>query len=77
MRILVTGAAGAVGSAVVPAVAAQGHSVTAVDRIDFTSSDADPVLVGDLVDKEVATCLPHPDGSADRTGTTEPRGADY
>lgn len=43
MRILVTGAAGAMGSAIIPAIAA-----TAVDRIDFTSSEADRVIVGDL-----------------------------
>ena len=53
MRILVTGAAGAIGSAVVPALVAAGHSVTAVDRRSFDSPLAASVIVGDLTEMSV------------------------
>lgn len=53
MRILVTGAAGAIGSAIIPAVVEAGHQVTAVDRVSFESGLADRSIVGDLTDMAV------------------------
>lgn len=52
MRVLVTGAAGAIGRVVVPGLAELGHDVVAVDRADFASPAAADVLVADVLDAE-------------------------
>jgi nucleoside-diphosphate-sugar epimerase len=53
MRILVTGAAGMLGRAVVKTLHADGHEVVATDRIPFESPIAARVVIGELEDREV------------------------
>jgi nucleoside-diphosphate-sugar epimerase len=53
MRILVTGAAGSVGSAVVRKLHDLGHEVVATDRIPFETALAARIVVGDLQDREI------------------------
>ncbi|MFY1671071.1 NAD-dependent epimerase/dehydratase family protein [Plantactinospora sp. WMMB334] len=49
--VLVTGAAGVIGSVVVPYLAGAGERVVAVDRSPFSSPKAELVLVGDIRDR--------------------------
>src|SRR4051794_18642083 len=50
MRVLVTGARGKVGRAVVPALAAAGHAVTATDLAEPEWDAAPPYVKADLTD---------------------------
>ena len=52
MRILVTGAAGTLGSAVVAHLRSLGHSVRAHDLVPVDPARADEVVIGDLRDPE-------------------------
>jgi nucleoside-diphosphate-sugar epimerase len=52
VKVLVTGAAGALGREIVAHLAALGHSVRADDRVQHDSASADEVVSGDLRDPE-------------------------
>lgn len=56
--VLVTGAAGGIGTAVVDALVSAGWQVTGADRVSFTDGRLEKVLVGDLRDPDfVASCM--------------------
>lgn len=52
-RVLVTGAAGDIGGAILPVLAGEGADIVALDRVPFTSRYAARVIVGDLNDRKV------------------------
>jgi nucleoside-diphosphate-sugar epimerase len=57
VKVLVTGAAGAVGREVVAYLAALGHTVRADDRMPLDPASADEVYSGDLCDPEHARAI--------------------
>ena len=57
MRILVTGAAGTLGSAVVAHLRSLGHNVRAHDLVPLDPAQADEVVTGDLRDPEQVRSL--------------------
>lgn len=53
VTVLLTGAAGDVGSAILPALIEAGYDVVALDRVAFEAPTATRTIVGDLQDREV------------------------